>query len=83
MRWLVGKAFTSYTQRHWQPVGPARIRPVPLPSGELVDDVGFILSFLDELIRERVIDPAHVIAVLGRIGSSTSLVPLPGIGTLL
>jgi hypothetical protein len=35
-------------------------RPVALPSGELVDDVGFILSLLDELTKERVIDPAHV-----------------------
>jgi polyhydroxybutyrate depolymerase len=35
-------------------------RPVGLPGGGLVDDTGFLLSLLDRLTEERVIDAEHV-----------------------
>jgi polyhydroxybutyrate depolymerase len=35
-------------------------RPVALPDGGLVDDIGFINSLLDKLMAEHVVDAAHV-----------------------
>jgi polyhydroxybutyrate depolymerase len=35
-------------------------RPVTLPDGGLVDDIGFITALLDKLIADRVVDAAHV-----------------------
>jgi len=38
-------------------------RPVALPDGGHVEDVGFILSLFDQLTRERIIDADHVYVV--------------------
>jgi polyhydroxybutyrate depolymerase len=35
-------------------------RPIKLPDGRLVDDLGFILGLLDKLETDAVIDPAHI-----------------------
>lgn len=56
-------------------------RPVPLPAGGAVDDVGFLAALIDRLVAEGVADPARVFvagASRGGLMTWTLLCALPG-----